>query len=192
MRQIKGTLYKKALLLEYLTIAWNIFEGMMAMILGLLAGSVSLFAYGLESAIEVFASAVTVWQLKGATQKREGQALKLIGIAYIGVSLYICIDALSSLLHGHRPHASYWGIVFLLVTVFVMVTLGVLKLSVGKHMRNPVIQADAKFTLIDAVLSGTVLIGLLLNAFFGWWWTDEALALFLAGAAFREGMKELL
>jgi divalent metal cation (Fe/Co/Zn/Cd) transporter len=192
MNNSSHKLYKKALFLEYLTITWNVLEGVISMALGLLAGSVSLFAYGLESSVEVFASSVTVWELKGTGKGREKKALKMIGWAYLVVSAYVFFDAIQSLFAMHHPSSTPLGIIFLIVTVLVMLVLGVLKQNVGKKMNQPVVLADAKFTLIDGALSATVLIGLLLNTLFGWWWTDQALALFLAGAAFREGLKEIL
>jgi divalent metal cation (Fe/Co/Zn/Cd) transporter len=186
------TLLKKALRLEYLTIVWNIFEGAVCMIIGLMSGSVALFAYGLESSVEVFASSVVIWELKGNGRGREKMALKMIGAAYLVVSAYICYDAIKSLMDGTHPEASLIGIIFLLATVIVMIILGVLKQRVGKKMGSASVLADAKFTLIDGALSATVLVGLLTNSLFGWWWMDQALALFLAGAAFREGIKEVL
>src|SRR5258708_13284925 len=82
-------LHKKALFYEYLTIAWNILEVIVCVIAGLSAGSIVLVAYGLESGVEVFASSVVVWDLKGGEKKREQKALKFIGCAYFLVSLYI-------------------------------------------------------------------------------------------------------
>lgn len=185
-------LHNRALRLEYLTISWNVLEGVISMLLGVLAGSVSLFAYGLESSVEVFASSVTVWELKGTGKGREKKALKMIGYAYLVVSLYVFIDASKSLFEGHHAEQTPFGITFMIITVIVMLILGLLKNDVGKKLKDSVVIADAKFTLIDAALSSTVLIGLLLNLLLGWWWTDQALALFLAGAAFREGLKEIL
>lgn len=183
-------LHKKALLFEYLTIAWNILEGIVSMAIGFVAGSVSLFAYGLESSVEVFASSVTVWQLKGQAKGREKKALKMIGAAYLTAAAYIFIDAIQSLLEGHRSDSTFVGILFLLLTVIIMLVLGFLKRGVGMKMKNPVVLAGAKFTLIDAALSGAVLLGLVMNAFLGWWWTDPALALFLSGVAFKEGVQD--
>jgi divalent metal cation (Fe/Co/Zn/Cd) transporter len=183
---------KRALLLEYITIVWNVLEGIVSMSIGILAGSISLFAYGLESSIEVFASSVTVWHLKGAKKDREKIALKLIGGAYLIVSVYIFIDAVKSLIENQHPHATILGIYFLILTVIVMVVLGILKKDVGHTLQNAVVLADAKFTLIDSALSAAVLVGLVLNALFGWWWMDQALALFLSGVAFKEGIQEFV
>ena len=95
-------------------------------------------------------------------------------------------------MEGKHPEASWLGVLFLVATAIVMVILGLAKREVGKQMDSQSVLADAKFTLVDAALSITVLIGLVANSLFGWWWMDQALALFLAGAAFREGIKELL
>lgn len=185
-------LLKKALRLEYLTIIWNVFEGVVCMILGLMSGSIALFAYGLESSVEVFASSVVIWELQGTGNGREKKALKMIGSAYLIVSAYVCYDAITSIIAGNHPESSPWGIFFLIATAIIMLLLGLAKRNVGLQMESASILADAKFTLIDAALSTTVLIGLVANTMFGWWWMDQALALFLAGAAFREGLKELL
>ena len=183
---------KKALLYEYLTIAWNIFEGIVSVILGILSGSIALIAYGLESGVEVFSSSVVVWDLKGGDKTREKKALKLIGIAYLGVSAYVFISTTQSLLAGHQPQASMLGIIFMFVTALVMLALGLLKRNIGIKMKSLSVLADSKFTLVDAALSTSVLLGLLFNALFGWWWMDQALAFLIAGAAFREGISELL
>lgn len=185
-------LLKKALFYEYLTIAWNIMEGIICVTIGLLSGSIVLVAYGLESGVEVFASSVVVWDLK-KTKKESGKtALKLIGFAYLIVSAYIFIDASLSLLSGHHPQKTFLGIVFIVLTVLVMLTLGLIKRHIGQEMRSETVLADAKFTLIDGALAGTVLVGLAFNALLGWWWVDQSLALFLSGVAFREGIREML
>lgn len=185
-------LYKKALLLEYITIVWNVFEGIVCTTIGLLSGSIALFAYGLESSIEVFSSSVVVWQLKNVKENQEKKALKMIGWAYLVVSLYVFIDTVRSLLVNNHPSPTFIGIIFMTITVLVMLYLGVVKRTVGQKMSSNTIIADAKFTLIDGLLSGTVLIGLLFNFLLGWWWMDQALALFLSGVAFREGVREIL
>ena len=185
-----SSLHKKALLYEYLTIAWNILEGIVCVSIGILSGSISLIAYGLESGVEVFASSVVVWDLNGTGNGRSMVALKLIGFAYFVVSAYIFYDASKSLLSGEHAEKSIAGITFIILTVIVMVTLGFIKKDIGTKMKSQTVLADAKFTLIDAALASTVLIGLALNALFGWWWADQSMALFLSGVAFREGIKE--
>lgn len=185
-------LFKKALFFEYLTIAWNVFEGLSCIVVGIISGSIALFAYGLESSVEIFASAVVVWQLQEKGKKKEKLALELIGIAYLIVSAFIFIDASKNLIEQHHPDRSFTGIVLMIVTVCAMGSLGISKQRVGKKMESQTVLADAKFTLIDTYLAATVLIGLALNTLFGFWWADYAMALFLSGVAFREGLKELL
>ncbi|HWY78861.1 MAG TPA: cation transporter [Candidatus Sulfotelmatobacter sp.] len=184
-------LHKKALFYEYLTIAWNVLEGLICVTIGLLSGSIALFAYGLESGIEVFSSSVVVWDLNGKGKGRTQVALKLISFAYLIVSLYIFIDASLSLIAHHHPQKSLLGIIFIILTVIIMVALGLIKKRIGTKMRSRTVLADAKFTLIDGALAGAVLVGLVLNALFGWWWVDEVMALILAGVAFREGYTNL-
>jgi divalent metal cation (Fe/Co/Zn/Cd) transporter len=151
---------------------------------------VSLFAYGLESGVEIFASAVVVLQLKNNTVK-EQLALKLIGGAYIIVSVYIFSDAAKSLLTHNHSQRSFLGIIILIITICGMLWLGFSKLRIGQKMGSISILADAKFTLIDAILAAIVIFGLLANALLGWWWSDPVMALFLSGVAFHEGMKDL-
>jgi len=184
-------LHKKALLYEYLTIAWNILEGIICITIGFFSGSVVLVAYGLESGVEVFASSVVVWDLKGTGKGREKRALKFIGFAYLVVSAYIFIDAVISILHSEHPEKTVLGIIFIIITVLVMLVLGLIKRQIGKQMKSETVLADAKFTLIDGALAGAVLVGLALNALFGFWWADQTMALFLSGVAFREGIKEI-
>ncbi len=191
MKNFENKLYKRALLLEYLTIAWNIFEGLSSMLVGFLTGSISLFAYGLESSVEIFASSVVVWDLKGADKKRERTALKLIGFAYLVVSFYIFIDASKSFLSGHHPDRTFIGIILMIIAACIMTWLGISKKIVGEKLKSSTVIADSKFTLIDASLATTVLLGLFFNAVFGLWWVDQAIALFLSGVAFREGLKEI-
>ena len=183
-------LLKKALFYEYLTIAWNVFEGIVCITIGLLSGSIALLAYGLESGVEVFASAIVVWDLKGGKKAREKIALRLIGFAYFIVSLYIFINALTSLITQKHPDKSLPGFVFIIITIGVMLSLGFIKKNLGTKMKSETVLADAKFTLIDGGLAGTVLLGLILNALYGWWWADQLMAILLAGVAFREGIKE--
>ena len=181
-------LLRQAFRLEYVTIAWNTLEGIVAIVAGLSAGSIALVAYGLDSSVEVFASIVVVWELRGSDRSGERRALRLIGAGYIVVGIYIAWDTVTSLAGGHRPEASPVGIVFLSATVVVMVLLGLCKLRVGGAIDSPTVVADGRFSLVDAALAGTVLTGLVLNALLGWWWSDALLAGLIALLALREGI----
>ena len=116
----------------------------------------------------------------------------MIDVAYIVISAYVFIDAAKSIIEGHHPDRSFIGIILLIITAIVMLVLGLKKRQVGNAMKSETVLADAKFTLIDAALSTTVLVGLIFNTVLGWWWMDQAMALFLSGVAFREGIREIL
>lgn len=187
----EDSLLSKARQLEIFTIVFNIFEGLSSIIIGLILGSVSLFAYGLESSVEVFASSVVLWELE-KRKHRTKLALRLIGLAYLIVSAYVFVDALGNLLLKHQPQRSFLGIILMVITALGMIILGIKKTNVGKQLESQTILADAKFSLIDASLSIAVLIGLAFNTLLGWGWMDSVIALFLSGVAFREGMKMII
>jgi divalent metal cation (Fe/Co/Zn/Cd) transporter len=184
-------LRRRAFLLEYATIGWNLFEGGAAVAAGIIAGSVALLAFGLDSMIEVFASIVVVWQLRGGGEARERLALRLIGAAYLAVAVYVLQEAIRSLVAHHQAEASPWGIVLLCGTVVVMLLLALGKQRTGSRLGSATVLADARFSLIDGALAAAVLTGLVLNAVAGWWWADQALALALAALAAKEGVEAL-
>lgn len=183
-------LKRKVQLLEYLTILWNVFEGASAIIAGILAGSIALVAFGLDSGIEVLVSVVVLWEMRRIDRKKEKTALRLISIGYWLVSLYIFYDAITSLLRHHHPSPSVPGIALLVATVGIMLALAAIKKRLGEKLQSNTVKADAKFSLIDGALAATVLVGLVLNALFGWWWADQLMALFLAGFTAKEGLTE--
>lgn len=186
-----GRLRRLALRLEYTTIAWNIVEGVAALLAGLTAGSVSLIAFGLDSSVEVFASVVVVWELRGADRRGEHRAVRAIGAAYLLVAVYVFLDAADALRTAHRPEASPLGMVLLAATVAVMFGLGVAKLRIGRRLDSQTVMADGRFSLVDGSLAGAVLIGLVLMAFFGWWWADALLAIGISVLALREARTAL-
>jgi divalent metal cation (Fe/Co/Zn/Cd) transporter len=185
---VRARLRRQAFLLEYATVAWNIFEGGAAIFVGLSAGSVALTGFGLDSVIEVFASLVVVWELR-STNERERLALRLIGAAYLVVAAYVLWDAAQSLIAGHHPSPSPIGVALTATTIVAMLTLGAGKLHVGTRLENQTVLADAKFSLIDGLLAATVLVGLVANLAAGWWWADSLLAIVIALAAAREGIE---
>jgi divalent metal cation (Fe/Co/Zn/Cd) transporter len=180
-------LLRHAFQLEYATIAWNTLEGVVAIVAGLSAGSVALVAFGLDSSVEVFASIVVVLELRGADRSGEHRAVRLIGLGYLLVGVYVAWDTITSIASGHRPDASPLGIAFLAVTVVVMLLLAAGKLRVGRAIASPTVLADGRFSLVDGALAGSVLVGLVLTAILGWWWADAVLAGVIAVFALREG-----
>ena len=188
----RSRLRRLALRLEYTTIAWNVIEGVAALVAGILAGSVALVAFGLDSSVEVFASAVVVWELRGADRRGERRAVRAIGVAYLVVGVYVFIDAANALRVGDRPGASPLGMLLLAATVVVMFSLGVAKQRVGRRLDSQTVIADGRFSLVDGSLAGAVLIGLVLMALFGWWWADALLAIAISVLALREARNALM
>ncbi len=184
-------LVRRGLRLEYVTLAWNVFEGAGALVAGVLAHSVALTAFGLDSSLEVFASLVAIWQLKGASSRRDRAALRLIGACFLLVAGYIGAQATIDLLRGHHPGSSAVGIALTAAAAIVMLVLGTLKNRVGRELDNPVLMAEARFSLVDAGLSTTVLLGLVLNLALGWWWADAVAALVLAAYSLKEAIEGL-
>jgi divalent metal cation (Fe/Co/Zn/Cd) transporter len=190
-RERRAALVRTGLRLEYATLGWNAFEGATAVTVGLEARSVALTAYGLDSVLEVFASSVAIWQLKGGSPARERIALRLIGGSFLLVAAWITYESFVSLVDARHAETSTAGIALTAAALVVMLALGRAKLRVGRALDNPVLEAEARFSLVDGALSGTVLIGLALNLAFGWWWADPVVALALAAFSAREGVEGL-
>lgn len=173
--------------LAYATIAWNVVEAVVAVSAGLVAGSIALIGFGFDSSIEVFAAAVVIWRLRGATEEREERALKLIAVSFFVLAAYVTVQSVYDLATTARPGASPVGIVLTALSLVVMPALAWGKRRVGRQLGSAVVLADSMETLLCAYLSAIVLAGLALNALLGWWWADPAAALGIAWLAFREG-----
>lgn len=172
-----GVLLRRGLRLEYATLGWNVIGLGVLAAAALGAGSPALAGFGLDSLIEIFASVVVVWQLKGVHSERENRAMRLIGTAFAVLAAYLVIQLVIVFATGVRPATSGLGIAWTALTFVVMLALAWGKIRTGDAMGNPVLRAEGKVTLVDACLAGAVLAGLILNALFGWWWADP-----LAGA----------
>jgi divalent metal cation (Fe/Co/Zn/Cd) transporter len=181
------SLLRRGLWLEYATLGWNVGGTVIVLIAAVRAGSAALAGFGLDSAIEIFASVVVVWQLKGLEQDREALALKLIGTAFIALAIYVLVQSVWTLLADAHPAPSLLGIVWLVVTCAVMLLLAWGKLVTGRQLGNFVLTTEARVTLIDAALAGAVLIGVGLNALFGWWWADPLAGLVIVYYGLTEG-----
>ena len=181
------SLLQRGLWLEYATLGWNVVGTVVILIAAVQAGSAALAGFGLDSAIEIFASVVVVWQLKGLEQGRESLALKLIGTAFIALALYVFVQSVWTLLAKAHPTPSPLGIVWLVVTCIVMSMLAWGKLVTGRQLGNLVLTTEARVTLIDAALAGAVLVGVGLNALFGWWWADPIAGLVIVYYGVTEG-----
>jgi divalent metal cation (Fe/Co/Zn/Cd) transporter len=187
----KRRLLRKGLRLEYATLAWNVAEATVVLVAATLAHSVALTGFGLDSLIEIFASIVVVWQLTGAPEKRERRALRLIGMAFLAIAVYVAIDSSLTLAHRSHPHTSILGMASLGATAIEMGVLGIAKGRVGKQLDNPVLETEARVTLTDGYLATSILLGLIFNAAFHWWWADPVAAYVIVFYGLKEGVEAL-
>ncbi|MDQ4500763.1 cation transporter [Sinomonas sp. ASV322] len=184
-------LLRTGLRLEYTTLAWNVVEVGFIAYAAVQAGSPALAGFGLDTLIEIFASLVVVWELKGTHREREARAVRLIGFAFAALALYLTAQVIVALVSGARPGASLLGIAWTALTVVVMLALAWGKQRTGRLMGNPVLIKEGKVTLIDGCLAAAVMIGLVLNGLFGWWWADPAAGAVVIVYAAREAWETL-
>jgi divalent metal cation (Fe/Co/Zn/Cd) transporter len=181
--------------LEYVTIGWNSLEAVIAIGAGLVAGSIALVGFGLDSIIEVSSGAALLWRLHmDAPEKRERAeqiALKLVGISFLLLAAYVAFDAAKSLFTHEPPEASYVGIGLAALSLVVMPFLARAKRKVAASINSRALQADSRQTDICAYLSAILLGGLLLNALWGWWWADPVAALVMTPIIVKEGVEAL-
>lgn len=180
-------LTRRGLLLEYATLGWNVVGTVVVIVAAVAAGSVALAGFGLDSLIEIFASVVVVWQLKGVHEARERQALRMIGVAFFVLAIYILAQCAYTLLRANHPSTSTAGIIWLAATLGTMLLLAQGKRVTGKRLGNLVLMTEAHVTMIDAYLAAAVLVGLVLNAALGWWWADPLAGLVIVYYGLREG-----
>ena len=184
-------LLKRGFLLEYLTLSWNVIGVVLVVLAAYAARSVALAGFGLDSLIEIFASVVVVWQLRGINLNRERLALRLIGMAFIALVIYIVAQLFYTFLTGTHPATSVGGIAWIAATFIAMLLLAFGKRVTGQKLQNEVLLTEGRVTLVDAYLAGAVLLGLLLNALFGWWWADPLASLVIIYYGIREAIHAL-
>jgi divalent metal cation (Fe/Co/Zn/Cd) transporter len=184
-------LLRRGLLLEYVTLSWNVVGTVVVALAALAAHSVALAGFGLDSLIEIFASLVVVWQLRGVNQNRERTALRLIGAAFLLLAVYILFQSGRTLLAQEHPSQSPGGIAWLAATLVAMLLLAWGKHRTGTQLKNAVLLTEGRVTLVDAYLAAAVLIGLVLNAALGWWWADPLAGLMIVYYGAKEGLAAL-
>jgi divalent metal cation (Fe/Co/Zn/Cd) transporter len=183
----RAQLVQRGLWLEYATLGWNVVGVGVVVWAAVLARSVALAGFGLDSLIEIFASIIVVWQLTGSHRDRECTALRLIGGAFVALGLYILGQIVVTLLTRTHPATSPLGIIWLTLTLLAMLVLAYGKRLTGIQLGNPVLRTEAGVTLVDALLAAAVLTGLVLNVLFGWWWADPLAGLVIVYYGIREG-----
>lgn len=191
--EARTALKKAGRRIQYLSIAWTALEAVVGIAAGLLAGSVSLVGFGVDSVVELASSGVSLWRLSDHpnAEARERRAQKLIGVCFLLLAAYVSIDALHDLLAHEPPHASYFGIAFAAVCMIVMPLLARAKRRVAASLESDALHSDSRQSDLCAYLSAILLIGLALNALLGWWWADPIAALCMVPIIIREGTQAL-
>jgi divalent metal cation (Fe/Co/Zn/Cd) transporter len=184
--RVRKALLRRGFALEYATLAWNVAGIVVLAITAILARSVALAGFALDSLIEIGASTVVIWELSGTGEERQRRGLRLIGSAFAALAVYLLVQSTVVLATGYHPHHSVPGIIWTAVTAVVMFVLAAGKARTGRALGNPVLRAEGRVTRIDGILATAVLVGLVLNAALGWWWADPAAGYVLVFYAIRE------
>ena len=189
----RAALTQRGKRLEYFTIAWNSLEGLIAIIAGAFAGSVSLLGFGIDSLIEVTSGAALLWRMSSLEDgpRRERLSLRIVGTCFLALALYVAYEAIRGLLKREAPGRSVVGIVLACASLVVMPLLSRAKRKVGVGLNSAAMHADAKQAEFCAYLSAILLGGLLLNALFGLWWADPLAALVMVPIIAKEGIDGL-
>src|ERR1700688_73538 len=182
--------------LEYFTIAWNALEGLVAVVAGGIAGSISLVGFGIDSFIEVTSGSVLLWRMSvdlevHRRELNERRALRVVGVCFLLLAAYIAYESVLDLRSRRAPEHSISGIVLACVSSVVMPILSRAKRKVGSALGSAAMHADAKQAEFCTYLSAILLVGLLLNAFFGLWWADPLAALIMVPIIGNEGIEGL-
>jgi divalent metal cation (Fe/Co/Zn/Cd) transporter len=180
--------------LNRLTIGWNVIEGIVAVATGVVAGSVSLVGFGLDSGIEVSAAVILAWRLSkevghGCMTSFDRRATRLIALSFAALALYVGVESARDLLGGTPPEASVVGMVLAALSLVVMPLLARAKRRLAPALGSRAALSEANQTSLCALLSAVLLIGLGLNAALGWWWADPTAGLVIAGLAGVEAVR---
>jgi divalent metal cation (Fe/Co/Zn/Cd) transporter len=187
----REVLNRRARLLAWTTIGYNLAEGAVAVVAGTAAGSVALVSFGLDSGIEVLSAAAVAWQFGGGgdPRLRERRTLRLVALSFFALAAYVTVSAIRSLLGTGEPQPSPVGICLAVTSLIVMPALAWAKRRTGHELASSTVAADSTQTMLCTYLSAVLLVGLVLSATLGWSWADPLAALLIAGFATREGVQ---
>jgi divalent metal cation (Fe/Co/Zn/Cd) transporter len=180
----------QARLLSWLSLAWMAAEGAIAITAAVIAGSVALLGFGLDSAIESLASVIIIWRFTGTrtlSETAEARAQKAVAVTFFLLAPYIAYDAAATLIARDHARTSWLGIGLAIASLIVMPVLGVAKRRLGARLDSAATAGEGTQNLLCAYLAAAVLAGLLANTLLGWWWLDPVVALGIAALAVREG-----
>lgn len=178
--------------LAWASLFWMTVEGGVGLLAGITAGSIALVGWALSSAVEGLASVIVIWRFTGSrtlSETAEGRAQKAVAISFWLLAPYVAIESVRDLVQQHRPEASLLGIGLTITSMILMPALGIAKQRLGARLGSGATAGEGTQNLLCAYLAGAVLVGLLANQFFGWWWLDAVAGLAIAGVAVREGLE---
>ena len=183
---------RRAKLLSWASLAYMGIEGAVGLIAGVVAGSIALIGFGIDSAIEGFASLIIVWRFTGSrltSEHAEGRAQKLVAIQFFILAPYIGVESVRDLLGGHHAETSWVGIGLAASSVVLMPVLGIAKQRIGEQIGSVATKGEGAQNLLCAYMAAALLVGLTGNALLGAWWLDPIAALVIAGLAVNEGIE---
>lgn len=186
-----AVLVRRGVRLEVMTLAWNVIGVVILAYAALMARSIALAGFGLDSLIEIGASTVVLWELADVESSRQQRAMRWIGVAFVSLAVYLAAQSTVVLVEGFRPHHSALGITWTAVTATVMFALAAGKSRTGAELGNRVLTTEGRVTLIDGILAVAVLVGLTLNALAGWWWADPLAGYVILFYALKEARASL-
>jgi divalent metal cation (Fe/Co/Zn/Cd) transporter len=189
-RERYARLAARVKLLSWLSLAWMTVEGTVAIAAGIVAGSIALVGFGLDSAIEGFASVIIIWRFTGHrvfSHAAEERAQKLVAIQFFLLAPYVGFESIKGLIAGDHPDVSWVGIGLAIASVTFMPMLGIAKQRLADQLGSAATAGEGRQNMLCAYLAGALLIGLLGNALVGAWWLDPAVGLLIAGVAVKEG-----
>jgi divalent metal cation (Fe/Co/Zn/Cd) transporter len=179
---------RRAQLLAGASVTYNVIEAVIAITAGLVAGSVALVGFGLDSIVEVSSGLIILWQFRHPLpQSREQTALRLMAFSFFGLAAYVTFESTRSLTTGHEAESSTLGMILAAASLVIMPILSWAQRRTGRALGSNAVVADSTQTLLCTYMSGVLLVGLALNATLGWWWADPLAGLVIAAIAVKEG-----
>ena len=181
---------RKVVALSWFSLVWMTVEGGAGLVAGLAAGSIALIGWALSSAVEGMASVIVIWRFTGSratSETAERRAQRAVAVSFWLLAPYVAVEAVHKLVAGDHPEPSILGIVLTTLSLMLMPALGIAKQRLGRRLDSEATAGEGMQNLLCAYLAGAVLLGLVLNAWIGWWWADPVIALVVAAVAVNEG-----
>lgn len=188
-REPHASLVRRGLQLNYLSLGYNALEAVASIAAGLVAGSVSLTGFGIDSVVEVSASVAAQWRLRSPTALAERATRRIVGVCFLALAAWVAYEAIETLVRRRAPERSIIGIIILALSAIIMPVLARAKRRVARSLESGALEAEAKQTSLCAYLSAIALAGVALNTVLGWWWADPLAALAMTPIIAKEGLE---